>query len=179
LFFNKKPTVEEIIEKQVENLIGYAYTFAMAYHKWLSKQYEDFGEITNDYSFAFMELFTIAACGMSLHSPSLAFNNKKTYALKSFEKHLPMYFTTKDESLYPVLVHYNDFVKEMLVPCTNDGFNFSDVTGIWLLQNLQLYDNCLEQRDLIRILGNEITNHFIYLFEETWEPLQLEAKHFM
>src|SRR5690554_6264726 len=94
------------IGSKVEAIIRYSHIYSGAYYNKLASQFEAFKEATDDYSFGFMELYTIAALGVSLHSPTISESNFHTHVLGAMERQINCYFENSANELYQNLLNY-------------------------------------------------------------------------
>ncbi|QYR21128.1 hypothetical protein KZ483_26025 [Paenibacillus sp. sptzw28] len=181
MFFSKKKVIEKaIVEPQItgldqklEAIIRYTHIYSGFYYGTLSKQFPAFKEVADDYSFAFMELYTVSALGVALHSPSISESNFYGNILNAIERQLPNYFENSGNNLYKNVIACIDFYKKFTIDLITSGYNFSDIPAYWLLHNFNVYKDFENDYGLISELGNELTNHYIYIFEDSWKPREM------
>ena len=139
----------------------------------MSKQFPVFKEVADDYSFAFMELYTVSALGVALHSPSISESNFYGNVLNAIERQLPIYFENSGNNLYNNVLDCIDFYKKFTIDLIESGYKFSDIPAYWLLHKFNVYKDFENDYGLISKLGNELTNHYIYIFEDSWKPREM------
>lgn len=179
MLFNKKRVSKidndnEVLDKKVEGVIRYAHIYSGFYYSQLSKQYSDFKSVADEYSFAFMELYTVAALAVSIHSPAISRTQTYNDVLVSIKKQIRIYFENSKNDLSLELVNCIDFYNKYSSELFKLKYNFSDISAYWLLDNFSVYKDFVKNYDLINELGNELTNHYIYIFEDTWVPREIK-----
>lgn len=178
MFSKKKRTGPEIIAPLIDEKVGaiirYAHLYSGFFYGRLANEFADFKDVTDDYSMAFMELFTVAAIGVSLHSPSLLESGAYLSVISSAQSQLDNYFEHSHNKLSEILIDYIQFEKKHTNELISMGYNFSEIPAYWLLHNLNTYKDFFKNQILMSMLGNELTNHFIHVLEDTWKPKELD-----
>ncbi|QGQ93788.1 hypothetical protein EHS13_02145 [Paenibacillus psychroresistens] len=180
-FLKKKMKDKEIIEisttvldQKVEAIIRYTHNYSGFNYRMLCKRFPRFEEETDDYLSAFMELYTAAALSVALHSPSISESKFYGNVLSALERQTLIYFESNGEDMFKFVLNCIDFYKKHAIKIIKRGYNFSDIPAFWLLYNLEVYKDFENDYVLIEQLGNELTNHFIYIFEDTWEYKEVD-----
>lgn len=183
MLFSRKKSVEvvevDVLDQKLEGLVRYAHIYAGFFYIKLSKQFPNFKSAVNDYSNAFMELYTIAALSVSLHSPIIARYNLYDQVHKAIKRQLDNYFSSSKNDLYSEVISCSDFYTNNSIELVKLGYNFPEFPAYWLLQKLSVYKEFFNDYDLLSELGNELTNHYIYAFEDTWEPREFNASEIL